>query len=137
MGALLDMVAASLELTRKGNVWWTSCPFHAEKTSSFKIEYRRGKEKFHCFGCGASGDVVDWIQRTRNVTFAEAKRILGEERIKPDPALIEKRRQQAWRARILTRYHDNNPDCVCPDWLLATVSAPRGWKLPRPARARS
>jgi len=116
---LFDIVAASVPLKRRGKAWWAPCPFHApDKTGSFKIEQYRGKWRFHCFGCHAGGDAVDWIQRTRKVDFKEAKRLLGEEAARPDPELKRQRQAAERRQRILRAYRDRNPDCVAPDWLI-------------------
>lgn len=49
------------------------CPFHKEKTASMKIYDR----DYHCFGCGANGDIFDFIQGMEDVTFQEAFRSLG------------------------------------------------------------
>src|ERR1700752_4986168 len=46
------------------------CPFHAEKTPSFSVH--AGRQFYHCFGCGQSGDVFSFIQKIENVTFPEA-----------------------------------------------------------------
>lgn len=119
MGALLELAAASLSLKRRGRAWWSPCPFHSEKTSSFKVEERGGKERFHCFGCGAHGDAADWLMRTQRVSFKEAKRILGQTTTRPDPAIIAARKVAEHRATLLRAYRDRNPDCLCPDWLLA------------------
>ncbi len=118
MAALLEMVSASVDLTRRGNAYWSACPFHQpDETGSFKVEYRRGKEKFHCFSCGARGDAIDWLRLTRKVTYREAKRMLGEP-VAPDPAVLARRQAERRRRRIINVYRDRNPDCVCPDWLL-------------------
>ena len=118
MAALLEMVSASVDLTRRGNASWGYCPFHQpDKTGSFKVEYRRGKEKFHCFGCGARGDAIDWLRLTRKVTYREAKRMLGEP-VAPDPAILARRQAERRKRRIINTYRDRNPECVCPDWLL-------------------
>jgi len=53
------------------------CPFHAEKTPSFSVH--AGRQFFHCFGCGQSGDVFSFIQKIENVSFPEAvKTIAGK-----------------------------------------------------------
>jgi DNA primase len=52
------------------------CPFHNEKTPSFYVV--DAKEFFHCFGCGASGDTIAWIERTENLDFIEAVERLAE-----------------------------------------------------------
>lgn len=49
------------------------CPFHREKTASMKI-YRDG---YYCFGCGAHGDIFDFVQAMDNLTFREAFLDLG------------------------------------------------------------
>ena len=46
------------------------CPFHEEKTASCVVSEK--KNVYHCFGCGASGTVVDWVMKTKNVSFREA-----------------------------------------------------------------
>ncbi|MGH9427000.1 MAG: CHC2 zinc finger domain-containing protein, partial [Terriglobia bacterium] len=51
------------------------CPFHAEKTPSFSVH--AGKQFFHCFGCGVSGDVFSFVQKMENSTFPEAVRAVA------------------------------------------------------------
>jgi DNA primase len=51
------------------------CPFHAEKTPSLLVDDRDGH--FHCFGCGAHGDVFDYLQKLYNLTFPQACERLG------------------------------------------------------------
>src|SRR5260370_9229451 len=46
------------------------CPFHNEKTPSFSVHATR--QFYHCFGCGASGDVFSFVQKIENITFPEA-----------------------------------------------------------------
>ena len=60
-----------IEVDRKGFV---SCPFHSEKTASFRV-YDDGT--FHCFGCGAHGDVINFTMMINNISFDEACRILS------------------------------------------------------------
>lgn len=50
--------------------FWACCPFHSEKTPSFHVEDPRGRYK--CFGCGASGDHFDWLQKVEGLGFREA-----------------------------------------------------------------
>ena len=63
-----------LKLGRKGAM---CCPFHREKTPSFKI-YQNGK-KFHCFGCGADGDVISFAMRYYGITYGQAITRLASE----------------------------------------------------------
>lgn len=90
---LLELASQTLQLRRRGNSYWSPCPFHSEKTASFKIDERGGKQRFHCFGCGARGDVIDWLQRTENLSFHEAldrsgqKTTTANKKQKPRPTL--------------------------------------------------
>src|SRR5260370_24739001 len=52
------------------------CPFHGEKTPSFSVHATR--QFYHCFGCGASGDVFSFVQKIENITFPEAIRLVAE-----------------------------------------------------------
>lgn len=52
------------------------CPFHQEKTPSFSVHASR--QFYHCFGCGASGDVFSFVQKIENITFPEAVRRVAE-----------------------------------------------------------
>ena len=49
------------------------CPFHQEKTASFSVHATR--QFFHCFGCGASGDIFTFVQKIENISFPEAIRL--------------------------------------------------------------
>jgi hypothetical protein len=90
-------------LRRRGRGdFWAPCPFHSEKTPSFKVSPER--QQFHCFGCGEHGDSVDFVMKRHGVNFKDALSILGIRNGKPapiDPAK-EKRRQllkafETWR----------------------------------------
>jgi DNA primase len=52
------------------------CPFHGEKTPSFSVHATR--QFYHCFGCGASGDVFSFVQKVENISFPEAVRVVAE-----------------------------------------------------------
>lgn len=59
------------DLRRAGALWQACCPFHQEKSPSFKVDPRRGT--WHCYGaCGTGGDVIEFIKRHDNVDFQEA-----------------------------------------------------------------
>jgi hypothetical protein len=55
---LLAFARPYVTLKQRGQDWWGCCPFHAERTPSFKISPRH--QAFYCFGCGAKGDVIDF-----------------------------------------------------------------------------
>ncbi|HYX51808.1 MAG TPA: DNA primase, partial [Candidatus Limnocylindrales bacterium] len=52
------------------------CPFHQEKTPSFSVHATR--QFYHCFGCGASGDVFSFVQKIENISFPEAVRLIAQ-----------------------------------------------------------
>ena len=52
------------------------CPFHKEKTPSFSVH--AGRQFFHCFGCGQSGDVFSFVQKVENLSFPEAVRAVAQ-----------------------------------------------------------
>jgi DNA primase len=61
------------------------CPFHSEKTPSFSVHATR--QFYHCFGCGESGDIFNFIQKVENVTFPEAVRLIAQKLGVPMPSL--------------------------------------------------
>jgi DNA primase len=74
---LVALVGRRVKLTRKGRVFWGCCPFHKEKTASFKVENER--RTYHCFGCGAGGDAFKWLMETEGLNFPESVQRLAEE----------------------------------------------------------
>lgn len=72
---LSEVVSRHLKLKRVGHEMVTLCPFHKEKTPSFTIADNKGF--FHCFGCGAHGDVVDYVERYHSITVQQAIEYLG------------------------------------------------------------
>jgi DNA primase len=68
-------IGGYVPLKKRGNDLVGLCPFHAEKTPSFHVHPDRGF--FKCFGCGAGGDVVTFLQKTENVGFGDAVRALA------------------------------------------------------------
>jgi len=74
---IVQLVGRRVKLTRKGRVYWGLCPFHKEKSPSFKVENER--RTYHCFGCGAGGDCFKWLQETEGLSFPEAVQRLAQE----------------------------------------------------------
>ena len=69
---------AGVELQNRAGRWVGLCPFHSEKTPSFQIyQGKTGKWHYHCFGCGAHGDAVDFLQRLHGLDFKGALNHLG------------------------------------------------------------
>lgn len=78
-----------VDLKRDGDEWSALCPFHNEDTPSFTVFVGDdGADRFHCFGCGEHGDVLDFVQRIKGVDLKEAIKILGGE---IDVANVERR----------------------------------------------
>ncbi|MEN8183658.1 MAG: DNA primase [Myxococcota bacterium] len=67
---LVDLIGRHLTLKKSGSSYKGLCPFHDEKTPSFHVQPER--RVFHCFGCGAGGDVFEFLMRHDNLTFREA-----------------------------------------------------------------
>lgn len=77
---IVDVVGRSVPLKRAGSNYKGCCPFHNEKTPSFVVSEQ--KQIFTCFGCGATGDVIEYVKRYYNLDFSEAvEKIAAEEGI--------------------------------------------------------
>jgi len=76
------------------------CPFHSEKTPSFNVHPTR--QFYHCFGCGASGDVFAFIQKVENVSFPEAVRIVAQKSGVPLPKITYSSPEEARNAEMRT-----------------------------------
>jgi len=74
---LSDVIRRRIRLVRKGREHLGLCPFHNEKTASFTVSDDKGF--FHCFGCGAHGDVIGFIMRDEGQSFPEAVEKLAAE----------------------------------------------------------
>lgn len=77
------IVQPQVRLRRAGNELCGCCPFHNDRSPSFTI-FSDG-QRFHCFGCGASGDVLDYVQRLHGVGLVEAARMLGAQELPTVP----------------------------------------------------
>ncbi len=96
---LVEVVARYVRLTRRGREHAGLCPFHKEKTPSFNVVGDKGF--YHCFGCGAHGNAIDFVMAIEGLPFAEALQRVADltgiappERAapsapRPDPGLIE------------------------------------------------
>ena len=72
---IVQVVQERVALRRSGATWKGLCPFHGEKTPSFHVNGDKGF--FHCFGCGVSGDVFEFVKLYDKITFPEAVRQLA------------------------------------------------------------
>ncbi|MBO7312026.1 MAG: DNA primase [Alistipes sp.] len=73
---IVDIVGDYVTLRRKGVNYEACCPFHNEKTPSFKVSPARGIYK--CFGCGKSGNAVNFVMESESVSYPEALKMLAK-----------------------------------------------------------
>ena len=66
---IVDIISQYVTLKRSGRNFFGLCPFHKEKTPSFSVS--PDKQIFHCFGCGAGGNVIHFTSKIENVDFKE------------------------------------------------------------------
>jgi DNA primase len=104
---IVEIVSAYTDLQQRGQDYWGNCPFHDERTPSFKVNPR--DKLYYCFGCEASGDVFRFVEEKEGLTFPEAVESLSErygvelERESEDPRAEEKRRRRARLWELLER----------------------------------
>lgn len=67
---IVDIVDARVKLKKKGKNYGACCPFHNEKTPSFSVSQE--KQFYHCFGCGAHGNAIDFMMEYERLEFVEA-----------------------------------------------------------------
>jgi DNA primase len=74
---LSSVIEKKIKIINKGHTKVALCPFHSEKTPSFHINDSKGF--YHCFGCGAHGDVVTFVMQTEHLSFIEAVERLAQD----------------------------------------------------------
>ena len=74
---IVDIVSQSVILKKSGSNFFGLCPFHSEKTPSFSVNIN--KQIYYCFGCGAGGDVLNFLKRYHGITFPEAAKMLARQ----------------------------------------------------------
>ncbi|EAR09514.1 DNA primase [Reinekea blandensis] len=106
---ILEVIGNRIDLKKKGKDYWACCPFHNENSPSFSVN--PGKQFYYCFGCGASGTAVKFLQEYDNLSFVESieelARIAGVE--VPREEVSEKARQQQQQRKTL---HDLMNSCA-------------------------
>lgn len=73
---IVDFISGYVQLKKSGQNWNGLCPFHQEKTPSFMVS--QAKQIFHCFGCGAGGDVITFLLKHDSLSFHEAVTLLAK-----------------------------------------------------------
>src|SRR3954469_17717845 len=104
---IVEIVSAYTDLQQRGQDFWGNCPFHDERTPSFKVNPR--DKLYYCFGCEASGDVFRFVEEKEGLTFPETVESLAErygvevEREDEDPQAEARRRRKARLWELLER----------------------------------
>lgn len=73
---IIDIIGDRLKLQRAGSSFKANCPFHSEKSPSFNVNEQM--QRYKCFGCGESGDVLEFLQKYEGMTFLESLRYLAD-----------------------------------------------------------
>lgn len=121
--SLSEIVGETIRLKRSGSGFIGCCPFHKEKTPSFHV-YADGH--YNCFGCGANGDVINFIEKRDGLSFVEALKVLApragiymDEEKEPQP---RKRRKASCRPGFPVS--SSAPDAAAPGTHPSQESAP-------------
>ncbi len=104
---IVDVVGQVVQLKKAGVNYKGLCPFHGEKTPSFVVSPQ--KQIYHCFGCGAGGNVISFMMNYENMTFPEALKTLADRagvKLPEADASEESKRRAREKDRILALLKD-------------------------------
>ncbi|MFH1995738.1 MAG: DNA primase [Candidatus Omnitrophota bacterium] len=101
---IVDVISSYIALKKSGRNFKACCPFHGEKTPSFMVN--REKQIFHCFGCGAGGNVFGFLMKHERMEFPEAVRYLADKAGISMPALSSGDQRNRALADQLYRIND-------------------------------
>ena len=99
---IVQIVSGYVALKRNGHRYWGLCPFHGEKTASFSVDSER--QLYYCFGCKASGSVIQFIMDIERLDFPEAVKFLADQLHMPLPQMEDDpdyQRRRSQRDRLL------------------------------------
>lgn len=116
---LSGVVGRSVRLTRRGREFSGLCPFHNEKSPSFTVNDDKGF--FHCFGCGAHGDVIGFVMRHSGLPFPDAVEQLAAEAGLQVPQSTPQDRERAEQAASLGSALE-----AAAEWYRAQLNAQAG-----------
>lgn len=126
---IVDIISEYVDLKKAGSSFKGLCPFHNEKTPSFTVDSK--KQLFHCFGCGAGGDVVSFIMQKEGLSYPDSLKYLAQKAgislvFNENPGMSEKRK----------RLYDINKDIMMYFYKnLLTNKAPQDYLLKRGLRS--
>ncbi|MCR9213782.1 MAG: DNA primase [Proteobacteria bacterium] len=118
---LADLIGRRTKLVKKGREYSGLCPFHNEKTPSFTVNEEKGF--YHCFGCGANGDLIEFVKQTEGVSFPEAVERLAGIAGLPMPVERPEDRERQKRAATLHEAME-----LAAKWFIAQLSSQSGSK---------
>jgi DNA primase len=95
---IVELVSQYVQLKKAGRIYKGLCPFHSEKTPSFVVYPDEGR--YHCFGCGADGDIFTFLEQKEGLSFPEALRLLAERAGVDLPDRREKPEEKDKRERL-------------------------------------
>lgn len=116
---LSGVIGRTTRVTKAGREFKACCPFHNEKTPSFTINDEKGF--YHCFGCGAHGDVIRWMTDQRGLSFMDAVKQLAEEAGMEMPAADPRAAQRVEQQKSL---HDVM--AATQSWFVQQLATPEG-----------
>lgn len=102
--SIADVVGNKVKLTKRGREYLGLCPFHNEKTPSFTVNESKGF--YHCFGCGAHGDIVKFEMDANGLPFIEAVKKLADKVGMQLPALSKESQEQTLKRKSLYEIMD-------------------------------
>ncbi|MFI3230697.1 MAG: DNA primase [bacterium] len=73
---IIDLIGSYVQLKKSGNNYVGLCPFHSENTPSFNVSPHN--QLYHCFGCGESGSIYNFVQNIENLNFPETVKFLAD-----------------------------------------------------------
>ena len=126
---LSSVIMRTDKLTKAGQEYKGCCPFHSEKTPSFYVNDQ--KQFYHCFGCGAHGDVISWMIEQRGMPFMDAIKELaaeaGMEVPAPDPKAAKRAEKRAELVDVTT---------AAQDWFVHNLTSASGAEALRYLKGR-
>ncbi len=97
--SIVDVVSSKIKLIRKGREYQACCPFHNEKTPSFTVNEAKGF--YHCFGCGAHGDIIKFEMEANNLPFMDAVKKLADKAGLQMPVLSREQHEEHEKKKSL------------------------------------
>ncbi len=118
---LSSVIGRTTRLTKAGHEFKACCPFHNEKSPSFTVNDQKGF--YHCFGCGAHGDVIRWMTDQRGLSFMDAVKELaseaGMEVPAPDPRAAQQAEQRSGLHEVMA---------AAQAWFVSSLAGAEGEK---------